>query len=947
MTVKQELDHTFATPARAAAQRDGHQLRSSISLDGIWTFQFGDEAPHPIRVPAPWESQRADLRNRAGTAVYERSFAVPEEFEHRCVLLRFGAVDYFTEVWVNGVLVGTHEGGYTPFEFPIEHTLHGYGPDVPHTILVRITDATVDQDATLPNGERLAFAEVPHGKQSWYTSVSGIWQSVSVTAVSHTRLERVTLTADVDANKANLEVVLTGLPVDPSGAGYGPDWQLRVSVDVPQGAGAIPSFTLPLDAVKTPGGEGGPATLHADFAVPDAALWSPNTPHLYRALVTLEHDGEVVDAVAKRFGMRKIEAKEGRVWLNGQPIFLAGALDQAFYPRTIYTAPSEDFLRDQFVKAREMGLNLMRCHIKVPSEAYLDLCDEIGLLVWYELPNGARLSQPFRERALSTMQQMWERDASHPCIVILTIINESWGIDLNNGEQRRWLANTYRWAKQSFPTWLVVDNSACIPNFHVVSDLDDYHVYFNIPDQAEDFAEWVTAFIGREAGTYTGYGDAQYQRSEPLLISEFGNWGLPRVDQLIEAEGGEPYWFKTGDGATRPNRVLERFDAQKLNRVYRDYNELAAASQEQEWLSLKWEIEEMRRHPQVAGYVITEFTDINWECNGLLDMARNPKVFHHRLKDLQAQDILIPRLSPRTSFWEHETAMLAVEFSCFSGRSVAGGTLAWQIEGFPDQRGEQSVRINDSHDYQPTCGSFPVGQVWITAPHVAAPTKAVIQLALRDGSGETVARTTQNIVFVPADRRTVGRGKTVWLYDPLHSAIGLSSLLTGIGCRVTNRPDPEALGLVTRWDPSVSAFLHNGGRAVLVATHTKSITIASGLGVRLLERNTNGWWGDWCTSKVWFVPEHFPSLPDTLRFDFEFQPIVPERVLTGPLPENISSGLFVGWLHNPAAIVARLPIGNGDLVVTTFDLLPNIGSDPIATLMLHDLFAVPRAIRPD
>ena len=96
-----------------------------------------------------------------------------------------------------------------------------------------------------------------------------------------------------------------------------------------------------------------------------------------------------------------------------------------------------------------------------------------------------------------------------------------------------------------------------------------------------------------------------------------------------------------------------------------------------------------------------------------------------------------------------------------------------------------------------------------------------------------------------------------------------------------------------------------------------------------------------------FVPDQFPSLPDTFRFDFEYQPIVPERVLTGPMPDNISSGLFVGWLHNPAAIVARLPIGTGDLVVTTFNLLPNIGSDPIATLMLHDLFHLPPAVRPE
>jgi Glycosyl hydrolases family 2, sugar binding domain/Glycosyl hydrolases family 2/Glycosyl hydrolases family 2, TIM barrel domain len=913
-------------------------IRAHVSLDGEWTFQFGDELPHPLLVPGPWESARPDLHNRAGTAIYERRFTLPQEFAGERIVLRFGAVDYFTEVWLNGHTIGTHEGGYTPFEFDVDHVLQSFDSDTVHTLLVRVTDATVEQDAVLPNGEPLLFAEIPHGKQSWYTSIGGIWQSVCLETRPRTCLAHASFLPDIDAGVARAYLVTEGAAeVDRS------RWQVRISIEPPNGAGSVEAMVLPLHGHTIQ--ENGDLCFTGDIAIPDSLLWSPETPHLYRALVTLEHDGEVIDALTSRFGMRKIEAKEGRVWLNNRPIFVAGALDQAFYPRTIYTPPSVDYLRDQFLKAKEMGLNLMRCHIKVPTESYLDLCDEIGLLVWYELPNGARLSDAFRKRARTTLETMWRRDANHPSIVILTIMNESWGIDLNDLEQRRWLRDTYRWAKENFPGWLVVDNSACIPNFHVVSDLDDYHVYFNIPDQAEDFAEWVEAFIGREAGTYTGYGDAEYQRNEPLLISEFGNWGLPRIDHILEAEGGEPYWFKTGDGAARPRGVLDRFEKQKLARVFRDYNALADACQEQEWLSLKWEIEEMRRHPQVAGYVITEFTDLNWECNGLLDMARHPKVFHNRLKSIQRQDILIPRLSPRTAFWEGETAALSVAFSCFSGRPVLGGTLAWEIEGVDGLGGEEPVRLNSRMELEPECGSYPIAQIWITAPPVAAPCKCVIHLVLRDASGNEVACNSQNIVFVPASCRNMGKGRTIWLHDPLGSVIGLSSLLTGIGCRVVAQPEPAAFGLVTRWDPTVSGFLREGGHAVLVATHAKSITIASGLGVRLLERNTNGWWGDWCTSKTWFVPEHFPSLPDTIRFDFEYQPIVPERVLTGPLMENIVAGLFVGWLHNPAALVARLPIGRGDLIVTTFDLLPNIASDPIATLMLNDLFCMAPAIR--
>lgn len=960
----------------------GPSLRHRISLDGEWTFQFGEESPGKIVVPGPWESQRRDLQQRAGTAIYERSFLIPAHFMERRVILHFGAVDYFTEVWINNTPVGTHAGGYTPFEFDISPALGEYGPDTVHTILVRVTDSSVEQDTTLPNGETLAFAEIPHGKQSWYMSVSGIWQSVWIEARPHTYLDNVNIVPDVDGSRATLFLSIAGSPhhaATSAGATHSDDdetWQARVIIEVPAGAPPIPQFIVPLNSTKnnlqnnlqndlqnnSNGAENRESSaqfprpevtqrLTSTFDVPSPLLWHPDTPHLYRVLVTLECEGEVVDVLTKRWGMRKIEARDGHVYLNNSPIFLAGTLDQDFYPKTIYTPPSTEYLRDQFVKAKEMGLNLMRCHIKVPVEEYLELCDELGLLVWYELPNGARLSPAFRERAIQTLETMWERDCSHPSIIILTLMNESWGIDLNNSEQRKWLAQTYRWAKERFPTWLIVDNSACIPNFHVISDLDDYHIYFNIPDQAEDFSEWIASFIGREAGTFTGYGDAEYRRNEPLLISEFGNWGLPSVDKVFEAEGGEPYWFRTGDGATRPRGVLQRFEQQLLNRAFADYNELAASSQEQQWLSLKYEIEEMRRHSQVVGYVITEFTDINWESNGLLDMGRNPKVYYHRLKELQAQDILIPRLSPRTSFWEGETAMLAVEFSCFTGCSVAGGTLHWEIEPveglFEGMRGEAPVRLGAHIEHEPAYGSYPIAQVWITAPHTPRPSKHEVKLRLVDAQGRQIATNTQNIVFVPASMRVIGRNKTVWLHDPLHAAIGLSSLLTSIGFRVVTNPEPDALGLVTRWDPVVSNFLHTGGKAVLVATHAKSVTIASGLGVRLLERNTNGWWGDWCTSKLWFVPDHFPSLPDTFRFDFEYHSIVPQRVLTGPMPDNVSSGLFVGWLHNPAAIVARLPIGRGDLVVTTFDLLPNIGSDPIATLVLHDLFQMPPAFRPE
>ncbi len=923
-------------------------LRPAISLDGEWSFQYGEEElAQPMSVPAAWEVQRPDLRGKGGTAVYERTFTVPAEFAGRRVLIRFGAVDYFTEVWINDALVGTHEGGYTPFSFPIEHVLRGHGPDSVQTVRVRVTDAAKELTVPLPDGTPLVFDEIPHGKQSWYTSVSGIWQSVFVEALSFAHMERAAVHPDIDAGTATAQLTLTGLPENPVNK-----WQVRIALSPPNSRGLIHTINCPVEGHVNREGETWDLTVR--FDVPDALLWSPETPNLYTATVTLLEGETAHDTLNVRFGMRKVETREGRIWLNHRPLFLIGALDQDFYPQTIYTPPSDDYLRSQFMKAKEMGLNLMRCHIKVPAEEYLDLCDELGLLVWYELPNGEKLTPAFRERAWKTWQAMWKRDASHPCIIILTIINESWGINLNDAEQRLWLRDTYFRAKAAFPDWLIVDNSACIPNYHLASDLDDYHIYFSIPDHADAFAEWIAALAKRENGTFSTYGDAEYTSREPIILSEFGNWGLPILEKVLEAEGGEPYWFKTGEGPVRPEKLMKRFEAQGLSRAFKDYDALAVASQEQQWISLKWEIEEMRRHPEMAGYVITELTDINWECNGLMDIGRNPKVFYHRLKDIQAQDILIPRLYPRSALWEGEAAMLSLAFSCFSGRPVIGGCISWELEEIATRQ-NGVVTGASLHDLaltsalkgvipvsmdgeEPSIGSYSLGQITLTAPHVTEPTKVLLRLILKDEAGAEVARTTQSVVFVPAAILGLGRGRQLQLHDSLHVVDNLAASLNDLGFGVTLTGTAPILA--TAWNTELAKKVQAGGKALLIANDPRSVTMASGLGFSLSNRNTNSWWGDWCSSKIWFATDSFPSLPDTARFDFEFKSIVPKYVMTGPLAENIHSGLFLGWLHSPAALVVRLAVGKGQLVITTFDILANLGIDPIATLLLQDLLAL-------
>ena len=486
----------------------------AFRLTANGSFSLAKPSREQLPFPRPGETAFPALHGKAGTAIYQRTFTVPESFQGKTVLLSFGAVDYFTEVWVNGVPLGSHEGGYTPFAFPIEAALSGYGPDAIQSLVVRVTDSTLNEDAKLPNNKILPFAEIPHGKQSWYTSIGGIWQSVYLEARNKTHIERACFLPDIDAGTAQVEIRVVGLK-----NAY--DWKARIVIDAPKGAGAIESQVLPLTQGQS---ENGVLTLTTTLTVPNAALWCPDAPNLYNVLVTLEQDGEVEDAFHTRFGMRKIESKEGRVWLNNHPYFLIGALDQAFYPQTIYTPPSEDYLRDQFMKAKEMGLNLMRCHIKVPTPSYLELCDEIGLLVWYEIPNGAKLSLPFRDRAKQTLTNMWNRDANHPCLVIATIMNESWGIDLNDGEQRVWLRETYRWAKTLCKSWLVVDNFRLHPELPCGKRFRRLSYLFQHPRSIGRFRGMGSVVRGPDGGNV--YGIWRRRISPQRAASYFRVWEL-------------------------------------------------------------------------------------------------------------------------------------------------------------------------------------------------------------------------------------------------------------------------------------------------------------------------------------------------------------------------------------------------------------------------------------
>ena len=930
---------------------------STLSLDGEWRFIADPERLHtaddlpagePIAVPGCWEAQ-VPRPYHIITAWYRRSFDAPAEWEGSGLLIHFGAVMYRCAVWLNGVPIGEHEGGYTSFALhagdavrwgaanelavEVQNPLNAIA-DYPAFAVERIVSLE-DYAPDLP------LSEAPHGKQTWYSSQSGLWQSVRAERVGTCHIQTLIVFPDVANERVMVRWRVEG---DRAGA------RLELRATDPQGTEvAVAEQDLPGDGGET------------HVPVPDPVLWDIGQPNLYRMEARLTRGGEQQDWVTRRFGMREIGTRAGALTLNGEPIYLLGVLDQDLYPETISTPPSREFLDQQIRRARELGFNTLRCHIKVPDPAYLDAADEAGMLVWCELPNWSRFSQTSAERGVHTLSRMVETLGSHPSIVIWTIINEDWGTRLRHERRdRQWLRRTYEWLKELDPTRLVVDNSACetdeTPNFHVRTDLADFHVYFG-PDNAVRWRNRIDEFAERPPWLWSPHGDAQPRGDEPLVLSEFGGWGLPTMSALLRDSGQEPWWFGTGFGYFRPSGIRRRFTRYGLDRIWPDLDALAEATQWSQFASLQEQIGELRRHGTIAGYVVTELSDAYWEANGLLDPQRGPKVYHGRFGDINAADV-VWALPERRDLLSRGELRAPLFLSSYGDHEPGAGEVAWRLtlNDGREERGRVPV------DRWPAFGVRELPELHVNVPHVDGPTDATLELVARDAAGTERARNSLLFAILP-DPRGVGHvDRRVAIHDPL-GVWGLAERAAVLGHRVVGADEAE-LTLAVELTPDLVARAEAGGRVLVLVRSASALPATLDLRRRVsvhLRRFAHAGWpgqlspweGDWVSTYSWLLPEAFPRLPSRAPLDQAYGEIAPDHVLLGYDPERhrdeVPGGMFVGWVHAPAALIWEFRQGDGLLVLTTMRLAPEAG--PLATTMLDSLIQqladqAPGATRP-
>ena len=591
--------HSFlsATPSAGLRREYPRPLmvrENWLSLNGLWEFAFDDADEgligqwqylaafdSEILVPFAYQTELSGIHDRGIHEVvwYGLNFEVPRDWHDQDLLLHFGAVDYRTTIWINGQEVGHNQGGHVPFSYDVAP----YLKEGINRLVLRVEDR---QDTHQPRGKQASSGVA---QACDYFCTTGIWQTVWLEPVPAVRIHELRVTPLLQEGAFEVRVFLHAPSIG---------WRLEVE--------ALEDGKVVSCAVE----ETASASARLHLKISDPKPWSPQSPHLYNLRVRLYHDEDLLDEVWSYAGLRSVQLKEGKIWLNEQPIYLAMVLDQGYWPDGGMTAPSDDALRADVEWVKRFGFNGARKHQKLEDPRWLYWCDRLGLLVWGEMANARAWSPTAEEWFTAEWERAVRRDYNHPCIITWVPVNESWGVPgIRQGHagQYAYLERIVALTRRLDPERPVVDNDGW--EHTDVSDIIAIHDYTASSQQLlERYAETLQTGVlpehswGKWSIRY--FAPGSQHRGQPVVLSEVG--GLLSVP-----------------AASRDN----------WDPLYNIY----AYCQTEEELLEKYEdlMQGIAQLHFVEGFCYTQLTDIELEINGLLTYDRRPKVDPERIAAIQ------------------------------------------------------------------------------------------------------------------------------------------------------------------------------------------------------------------------------------------------------------------------------------------------------------------------
>lgn len=556
-----------------------------LNLNGEWEFSFDDdlESQSPddtihwnkkINVPFAPESPASGIGSEKfhPRCWYKKNFAYKKSQSR--TIIHFGAVDYTAKVWLNGVYLGEHEGGYTPFAFDATHAILEEGVN---ELIVRADDDP--SDLAKPRGKQ-DWQEKPHG--IWYVRTTGIWQTVWIEEVPNTYIEKLRCTPSIDRWEIGILSIISG-PCPES-------LELKVNL-------TVGGQTLACDTYHIIHNE-----VHRRIALSDPGiddfrnelLWSPEKPTLIDIELELWDGDLLLDKVFSYTALRNVTYNRDRFMLNGRPYYLRLVLDQGYWPDSHLTPPSEEAIRKDIMLIKAAGFNGVRKHQKIEDPNFLYWADVMGIVVWGEMPSVYRFTFKSVERVTKQWIEQITRDMDHPCIICWVPFNESWGVpDLAEKKTHQQCVQAlYYLTKTLDPT------RPCIGNDGWESTATDILGIHDYDDQPSRLIKKYTDHDNIEAAL------KRYRPGGRMIIAEgFSHGGQP---VMLTEFGGIAY--------VEPKEEITQAwgysAAQSSNDFRRRYEELLST---------------IHRIELFAGFCYTQLTDTFQEANGLFTIDREPK----------------------------------------------------------------------------------------------------------------------------------------------------------------------------------------------------------------------------------------------------------------------------------------------------------------------------------
>lgn len=545
------------------------------SLNGEWEFGFGEKENYDRKINVPfsyqWEASGIGDKAVHDTVWYKRTFKIDRENKGKRALLCFNAADYETDVWVNGNHAIKHIGGFTPFKADITQ----YLKDGENEITVRCID-------TLETS-------VPRGKQSWtgepftcfYYPNTGIWGSVWIEFFNEDCIENYSLQSDIDNRRV-----------------YGYIETLYSKADEAEIILTFRGKVLKKQKFSLDGKRTNYSISLADNAFDfGELLWWVDNPNLINVDYVLYKDNKAVDRAHTRIGLRKISIENGKICLNGRPLYQRLILDQGYWNESGLTPPSAEALKKDIELSKAMGFNGARKHQKLEDPYYYYYAEELGFLVWAEMPS----AYTFCDKEVKAITQEWQEIVNaaknFTSVIAYVPLNESWGTReiKTNKEQQNFTRSLYYLTKSIDDTRIISTNDG----FETIEESDILGIHDYDIKNAEEFS---VKYNGNYDGMYPQgwalFADGHKYKGQPVLLTEFG--GIAFVSE----QKGEAWGY--GNGAKNAEELLERSE-QLINGI---------------------------AQTEFQGYCYTQLTDVQQEVNGLLYADRTPKVDLNNLKNI-------------------------------------------------------------------------------------------------------------------------------------------------------------------------------------------------------------------------------------------------------------------------------------------------------------------------